>query len=433
MSSPSLNVIASTRRPLETLQVVRQAFTDTHGFVGLLLASTRGLAGGRYRVIDTAFEPGSRDDLKDLAERGLNEQGRVQCGGVIAAIVSRDEPQLIHDVEWANDPYFNEALARYTSVIAIPLVGERLPMNWAILLKKAPQRFTVSDVEQAVERAAFVGALFENQVLAGELAAANQLLDHEARQVGVLQRLLLPDPPPHSVALDVAASYEPATRASGDLYDFFSLAERDFRGPGNGADGSDEASERRWCVFIGDAAGHGLATAVVIAIVQAVLRAYPAGAIGPAALLAHANRQLCGTRLDRFVTAFLGIYEPKQKRLTYTNAGHPSPLLRRASDSSVTALDGATSYPLGVDETETFDEAAVQFERGDTVLLYTDGITEALNKVNAQFGRDRLTRVLRAAADPPAELIERLGQAVLAHAGGRAAEDDQTLVAARVL
>ena len=147
----------------------------------------------------------------------------------------------------------------------------------------------------------------------------------------------------------------------------------------------------------------------------------------------YGNRQLCSSRIGGLVTAFLGIYEPASRRLTYARAGHPPPLLRCAADGAVLALDDVGSYPLGIDESETFQEASVQLERGDILLLYTDGITEAQGTAEDLFGIDRLTRAFRDGSDRPAELIDRLHDAVRAHEHGTAAGDDQTLVAARVL
>ena len=263
-------------------------------------------------------------------------------------------------------------------------------------------------------------------MLASELARANEQIDRDARRVGELQRALLPASLPRIAGLEIAASYAPLGRAGGDLYDLFPLDERqDDRGDAC-------TTPSRWCIFIGDVEGHGLAAALVMAIVQAVLHAHPAEIARPASLLMHANRQLCAKRIDGFVTAFLGIYEPASRRLTYASAGHPPPLLRRAADRSIGALDAVGSCPLGIDESETFQEAAVQLERDDTLLLYTDGITEARGLAEVLFGVDRLTRVFRDGGDRPAELIDRLREAVRTHMHSETAEDDQTIVAARV-
>jgi sigma-B regulation protein RsbU (phosphoserine phosphatase) len=296
-----------------------------------------------------------------------------------------------------------------------------------ILLKRPPERFATQDLEETVERAALIGSLLENQALVGQLKLAHERIDRDARHVGELQRALLPAVLPQIAGLEIAVSYEPSGRAGGDLYDFFPLDERH-----NDHAGVD-AAPTRWCVFIGDATGHGLAAAVVMAIVQSVLHAHPAGIARPARLLAHVNRQLCRKHMDGLFTAFLGIYEPIPRRLTYANAGHPRPLLRRSSDGSVCPLDAVATFPLGIDESETFKEATVQLESGDTVLLYTDGITEARGAEGDLFEQDRLTRVFRDGGERPAELIERLRKAVRAHEQGQNPSDDQTLVAARIL
>lgn len=426
--------LEQSRTPGETLAVVRQAFADAYEPVTSMLLSTRGLPPGSYHVVDTELHAGARLAFESGNGHARDDPGLVRSGGVVAAIIGRSEPRLIQDVDWSHDPYFSETLGPYASVMAIPLAGGgRLPMDWAILLKRSPGRFNVSDLEEAVERVALIAALLENQALAGELARANERLERDARQVGELQRALLPSSLPRIAGMEIAASYEPASRAGGDLYDFFPLDQRPAGGPGGSTGDDQDNAQACWCVFVGDAAGHDLATAVIMAIVQAVLHAHPAETARPATLLAYANRQLCGKRLGGFVTAFLGVYEPRLRRLSYVNAGHPPPLLRRAPGGPAAWLDEAANYPLGIDSAETFDEAVVQFEPGDTLLLYTDGITEVRNRAEDLFGPDRLARALCDASDPPAELVGRLRRALLVHQDGRAADDDQTLVAAQIL
>jgi sigma-B regulation protein RsbU (phosphoserine phosphatase) len=414
--------LGQSQTPEETFRALHRALADLHGFAASALLSTTGLPAGHYRVL--RVEP--EDESRVARGPAHAEPDVVRSGGVMAAIIARPQPQLIDDVDWSDDPHFRETLGGCSSVMAIPLAGSRLPMMWAIVLKRPPERFAEADLEEAVESGTLIGALLENQSLAGELARAHEKIDRDARQVGDLQRALLPASPPRIVGLEVASSYEPSGRAGGDLYDFFPLDEPD-RDPLAAA-----AAPTRWCALMGDASGHGLAAAVVMAIVQGVLHAHPAGIDRPAALLAHANRHLCARPIGGFLTAFLGVYEPASRRLTYANAGHPAPLLKRSSDGSIQSLDAAVSYPLGIDGTESFQEATVQLQRGDTVLLYTDGITESRTGPDDLFGRERLTRVMRESCGGPAGLIDRLRAAVAAHEHGQPAPDDQTLVAARV-
>ena len=227
-----------------------------------------------------------------------------------------------------------------------------------------------------------VGSLLESQMLAQELARANERIDKDIRQVAELQRTLLPDPLPKISGLEIAVSYEPSGQAGGDLYDFFPLD-------------VDAGARGRWCVFIGDASGHGSAAAVVMAIVQTILHANPSEVAGPADLLMDVNRQLCRKKIGGFVTAFLGIYEPDARRLVYASAGHPPPLVKSAANGKVAQLDAACSYPLGIDATNPLKSATVDLHKGDTLLLYTDGITEAHRR------RSRDVRIRAAGAGIP--------------------------------
>jgi phosphoserine phosphatase RsbU/P len=411
--------LEQSHSPGQTLRIVRRSFAEAEGVVASIWVSTGNLTPGQYRVIGVETGGEAERDLFNVQEN----ESSVQSGGILGAIIARGEPQLVHDVDWSGDPSAGRLLREFTSLIAIPLTTTHLPINWVFLAKKSPQRFTVSDLEAAVERAALVEALLHNQVLAAELLRAHEQIDGEARQLGELQRSLLPPSLPRIAGLETAASYEPSGRAGGDVYDFFPLA-----------DDPDDTTPARWCVFIGDTAGHGLAASVVMAIVQAVLRSRSAGIATPAALLTHANRQLCSRQLNGFVTAFLGVYDPQTRQLTYANAGHPRPLHRHFSCEPISALDAVASYPLGIDPSETFEEATVQLAPGDTLLLYTDGIIEAAGKAaQDQFGIPRLICTLRDAPDGPSEVIDRVRQAVRSLEGGRAPKDDQTLLALRAL
>lgn len=413
-----------SRTPEDTLRIVHSGFADINGSVAVLLLSTRELAAGTCRVVRIQVP----DDPHYVRHRQVpSNLVAEECGGVLGAITARRVPQLVQAVDWSREPLFRTTLQGYSSLMAVPIIGDSLPMNWVVLLRLAPKQFTPSDLEEAVERVALVGALMENQMLVSELARAHEQIDRDARQVGQLQRVLLPASLPRIAGMEIAASYEPLGRAGGDLYDFFPLDECadclvDTRTPPS-----------RWCVFIGDIEGHGLAAAVVMAIVHAVLHAHPTGVDGPANLLMHINRQLCGKQLGGLVTAFLGVYEPALRRLTYARAGHPPPLLRRTSDGSIRTLDAVGTYPLGLEASESYQETTVQLGHGDILLLYTDGITETQGIATGQFGLGRLTQVFHGGANRPAELIEQLRKAVLAHTQDQAADDDQTLVVARVL
>jgi sigma-B regulation protein RsbU (phosphoserine phosphatase) len=252
-------------------------------------------------------------------------------------------------------------------------------------------------------------------VLLDNLARANQRIQSDAHEVQEVQRSLLPDPLPKIPGLEIAAGCQPCGRASGDLYDIFPL--------------DHGTTPRRWCVFIGDASGHGVAAAMVISIVQSILRAHPPRVSSAAELLAHSNRHLCRKKIHGFVTAFIAVYEPSACRLTYASAGHPPPLVKSAFDGRVSRLDAVTSYPLGIDTRATLSEATVYLSPGDAILLYTDGITEARDAAGEMFSEERLQSAFVECDDEPAALVEKLQTRVKHHQLGCDPLDDQTLVA----
>jgi len=189
-----------------------------------------------------------------------------------------------------------------------------------------------------------------------------------------------------------------------------------------------------WGIFIGDASGHGPSAAVVIAVVQALLRAHPPNTAGPAELLRHLNTHLCERPIESsFVTAFLAIYEPVTRRLTYAGAGHPLPLLRARPGGTAKALDLISGYPLGIDSSQTFMQASVNLDQGDSLLFYTDGISETRNQSGGMFDASGIEQTLNECNGGPREIVEAVHRAVTTYSNGLPATDDRTLLAISVL
>jgi len=406
--------LEQTRLPTDTFQTIRRGLAGLYGPTAAMMISTQGLGEGEYRVVQLHLG----DEAVLDSDPWQPTSFAVRSGGVVARLIRDIRPRIINDVDWSADPCFHEILADYRSLMVVPLPDPRVPIDWVILLKDRGERFQPADLEQSVLRVTLVGSLLASQALAEDLRKANERIDGDAKQVGELQRALLPDPLPRIPGLEIAVSYEPSGRAGGDWYDLFPL------------DG-ENAIDGRWCLFIGDASGHGLAAAVVMAIVQSILRVGPADVRGPADLLAYANRELCRKRIGGFVTAFLGIYEPKARRLTYASAGHPPPLLKTAADCRVSRLDRVASYPIGIEESETFREADVVMRPGDTLLFYTDGITEARQGHSEMFEIERLEKEFGDHDGSPSSLIQHLREAVNSFQQGQPPADDQTFLAAR--
>jgi sigma-B regulation protein RsbU (phosphoserine phosphatase) len=239
--------------------------------------------------------------------------------------------------------------------------------------------------------------------------------------VGDIQRSLLPESLPSLPGFEVATAYATSAQAGGDYYDFFPLA-------GGG-----------WGLFIADVSGHGTPAAVLMAITHAIAHARPGTHTPPASLLGYLNDRLTQgyTRGGTFVTAFYAVLDPSTGTLTYGRAGHNPPRLVRGR--SVHSLDRASGLPLGILDGQAYGQATVTLEPGDLLLLYTDGITEAMaprpdGGGRELFGTDRLDAVLMDGGEGATDAegcIGRVRAAVADFSGHAPPTDDQTLIAVR--
>jgi len=180
--------------------------------------------------------------------------------------------------------------------------------------------------------------------------------------------------------------------------------------------------------------GHGTPAAVVMAMLRTILHGKCHNCGTPGDLLAEANRQLMDqgdTQAGTFVTACYLVYDPRDRSLVYSCAGHNPPLLidRHAA---VRELDGAQSLPLGVRDAAEFAVAEAELHRGDTLLLYTDGITEAIGESGEPYGRDRLLDCVCQDVPNAQHIVDCVTHKLLAFTGTRDQDDDRTLLALRV-
>ncbi|UOY03800.1 SpoIIE family protein phosphatase [Blastococcus sp. PRF04-17] len=241
------------------------------------------------------------------------------------------------------------------------------------------------------------------------------------RLADTLQRSLLPSHLPTIPGVELAARYRAGAEGvlvGGDTYDVMPLA------------------DGRWMLFIADVCGAGAEAAAMTALTRHTARAAASGGGDPGAVLAAVNEALLREQRPgplRFVTACCLILRRRAGRTTaqVATAGHPAPLVR-TGDATVTAIE-AIGLPLGVLSDAAYEVVDVELPRGATVLLYTDGVTEARDDDGVQFGEERLADVLRrtagSSADETAEAVVAEVEAQLR--GSRHAADDRALVVVR--
>ena len=244
-------------------------------------------------------------------------------------------------------------------------------------------------------------------------------LEFELEMAQTVQLSLLPQQPPDVPALEVAAFSRPAQIIGGDYFDFFDFLD--------GAVG----------LAIADVAGHGVSASLHMASIQTLLRSLAPGSVSPAAALEHIHRLLVhNVRFTTFVTVFLGAFDTRSHILTYCNAGHNPPLVVRGGENGgeTSTWLWPTAAAVGLVEQGQFHSATIHLARGDLLLLYTDGITEASNPQGEEFGRERLeAATLSTHRLPAAELIRNLRLEVERFTGEEIQADDKTLLVCKIV
>lgn len=251
------------------------------------------------------------------------------------------------------------------------------------------------------------------------LARALAELDRERNAVGEIQRSLLPVSLPEIPGFEMSPYYRPSGECSGDYYDVVPLI------------------DDQWGFVMADVAGHGTPAAVIMTVMRTLIHAeLPSNRDKSAGeFLEHVNKAMSKTclRHDRFVTVWAAVLDPVSRRLTYASAGHNPPRLVRGG--SVLALDVAGGVPLGIDLAATYEDVGITLEPEDLLVIYTDGITEAMRpgiESLELFGTERLDRVLcECGSDRTSDYTERVRKAIAAFTNEASPTDDQTMLMLR--
>ena len=253
----------------------------------------------------------------------------------------------------------------------------------------------------------------ENARLSHEVAL-QQRMEREMELGRDIQASFLPQSCPRAPGWELCAFWRAARQVGGDFYDFIPLRSHE--------------GDERWGIVIADVADKGVPAALFMALSRTLLRSVAIGRVSPAATLARVNELiLADARTDLFVTVFYGVWEPATGRFSYAVGGHNPPVWVSA-DGEVRLIKG-TGLPLGVLEEARYDEHEIHLKPGDVLLLYTDGLTDAVNAAAEEFGMERVCEVLRQAQPDPAQaILEMMEASVGAHVGAVEAFDDLTMV-----
>lgn len=354
---------------------------------------------------------------KAVKHRRSSDDENVRVSRTILKTVLEQKKGIL-SADAMNDAQFeaSESISNLTirSMMCVPmlsLAGE--PMGAIHIDTQNPfNQFKAEDLDLLVAVAGQAAMSYESAKLL-VTALEKQKQDREMNIAMNVQRALLPTQMPQALGWEFYASYDSAQAVGGDYYDVLSLAKG-----------------TKVCVAFGDVAGKGVPASLVMSRLSSVVQNVTAfvSDMGEAAGLI--NNQMCAKAVEgRFVTFVLGLIELKTGKMTFVIAGH-MPIMIRKTDGAVVELGtDSVGVPLGVMEDFPYDVVNYTIQPGETAVIYTDGVSEAMNKAGDLYGIERLKGLIEKSK---AGAAEDLGKTILAdvraHANGRAQNDDITIM-----
>ena len=306
-------------------------------------------------------------------------------------------------------------LAEVQAELVLPLNGKKDLLGVITLgPKKSEEPYSLSDAKLLGSVASQTGLALENSRLMATIVSEIAKREWIGREIDIargVQQRLFPQTLPQIAGVVCAGCCRPAQGVGGDYYDFLAL------------------SGGRLGVALGDVAGKGIPAALLMASLQASLRGQRlSGPADLAQLMTNLNFLIHEASPDnRYATFFYGELDPETRRLAYVNAGHNAPMLFRAT-GGIERLP-ATGPVVGLVEAGRFEQKCVSLAPGDVLVVYSDGISEAMNRSEEEWGEDLLAAAATSALPcEPQSLIDRLFAAADAFAAGATQHDDMTLV-----
>jgi sigma-B regulation protein RsbU (phosphoserine phosphatase) len=299
------------------------------------------------------------------------------------------------------------------SFIAAPLQTKDKVIGLIYLDSSLVREFTKRDLNLITVMASIAAIRIENARLA-EVEREEQLIQKELAQAAVIQQGLLPSAPPVVPGLELAGYNAACRTVGGDYYDFF------VRPDGSVA------------VVVADVAGKGMPAAMLMSSLQARIQVLAEEDLELAHLVARLNRTVSAKcPANRFITLFMAVIDPSSGAVTYCNAGHNPPILVRANGGGETLAGGGLI--LGILPQAQYESHSTNLAPGDTLVLFSDGVTEAAPLgADEEFGEDRLGRLVAANRSLALDaLIRKINEEVLAFTRGAPPADDVTLLLAR--
>ncbi|MGH7177748.1 MAG: SpoIIE family protein phosphatase [Tepidisphaeraceae bacterium] len=379
-----------------------------------IVTELAGVKACSIRLIDQEHDQMLTKAVFNLSSEYLNK-GPVRLSTAKIDEVALSEQGYEYVADMASDPrvqYPDEAKREgIASLLSVGMRYKGKPIGVLRLYTQVEQIFSPLKVSLLKSIAAQAAAAIENARLADDARAA-EIIDRQVQMASEVQQRMLPRRPPDIAGLEIASVYVPCHALGGDFFDFIELPYDNIG------------------LVIADVSGKGIPASLTMASVRAALRAQVDNVFFVYEVMKRLNLMLCrDTKPTEFVTLFYGVLDARNGRLTYVNAGHPPPLLLR--DGKVSELPGV-SMVLGVDPDEQFSQSLLDLKSGDTLLLYTDGLTDALNFNDKAFGRDRVIEALKQSGPTSEAVVQNILWHMRKFVGMTGRTDDVTMMVARV-
>jgi sigma-B regulation protein RsbU (phosphoserine phosphatase) len=385
------------------------AVLDAEKLVKLLIFSLMGQVGvSRYVVF--------LREGKSMKVAVSRLDGQFEDERFLKSLSEVDSPARISDIKKKNLQSVREKLESLGVKAIVPMqIQQELRGVLCLGEKMSREDYSVRDLEFLYSLGNLAIISLENARLFKE-AIEKQRLEDELLIAREIQKGLLPSRLPEIPNFEIAATNISSKQVGGDYYDAISL--------GNS----------RYVVAIGDVSGKGTPASLLMANIQASIRALVPFDISMSELTKRVNDLMYeNTSSDRFVTFFWGLLDAQKKGLTYVNAGHNHPYLVR-SDGRMERLEKGGMI-LGIMSTLIpYEEETLYFKPGDSLILFTDGVSEAMNRSAEEYGEPRLENVLQNTRGRSAqEILDAIHQDVKKHTGDFPQSDDITLLVLRAL
>jgi sigma-B regulation protein RsbU (phosphoserine phosphatase) len=340
--------------------------------------------------------------------------------GVIGTAASDRAPVLASDVR--KDPRYLNDNPETRSELSVPLIYKGKVIGVIDLEHTRVNYYNEDHQRTLTTLAAQISVSVVNARLYQRIHEEEQRMERDLDMARRVQLRLMPSVPPTPEHAEIAASFRPARSIGGDIYDFL------------------DYGEGRTLIVLGDVSGKAAPAALYAALVSGLLRSLGPRGLHPAALLSVLNEQLQERKLvGQYVTMLVALWDDETRILHLANAGSVQPMLvtRQATETDAIAVQTlpAEGFPLGLFPVASYEEMQVQLVPGDSVLFFSDGITDAINSRDEQFGPERLALLLTqhpTAATSAQAAIDAILEAVTTHQAGAEHFDDETLVALHV-